>query len=103
LAAIARSPYFASIVEDHAVATAVAQHKSSFFIEKDIDGATINYISATQGHLRIVPEGHAREALAEDYAAMLADDVMIGDALSFEQLMQACTEVAAQVNKAAVS
>ena len=32
---------------------------------------------------------------------MLADDVMIGDALSFDQLMQACAEVAAQVNKAA--
>lgn len=91
LASIARSPYFASIVEDHAVAAAVAPHKSCFFIEKDTEGAAINYISATQGHLRIVPEGRAREALAEDYAAMRADDVMIGDALSFEQ-------VAAQVN-----
>ena len=101
LAAIARSPYFASIVTDHAVASAVARHKSCFFIEKDTEGAVINYIRATQGHLRIVPEGHPREALAEDYAAMLADDVMIGDALSFDQLMQACAEVAAQVNKAA--
>ena len=103
LAAIARSPYFASIVADHAVAAAVARHKSRFFIEKDTEGAVIDYIPATQGHLRLVPEGHAREALAEDYAAMLADDVMVGDALSFDQLMQACAEVAAQVNKAAVS
>lgn len=103
LAAIARSPYFASIIEDHAVAAAVAHHKSCFFIERDIEGGAISYISATQGHLRIVPEGQAREALAEDYAAMLADNVMVGDALSFDQLMQACAEVTAQVNKAAVS
>ncbi|HEV2268720.1 MAG TPA: nucleotidyl transferase AbiEii/AbiGii toxin family protein [Steroidobacteraceae bacterium] len=103
LAALGRSPYFASILEDHAVAAAVAKHKSCFFIEKDVGGAAINYISATQGHLRIVPEGHPREALAEDYAAMLADDVMIGDALSFDELMQACAEVAAQVNKTATS
>ena len=103
LAAIARSPYFASIVADHAVAAAVAQHKSCFFIEKDTEGAVIDYTAATHGHLRIVPEGDAREALAEDYAAMLADEVMIGDALSFDQLMQACAEVAAQVNKSTVS
>jgi Nucleotidyl transferase AbiEii toxin, Type IV TA system len=102
LAAIARSPHFASIVADHAVAVAVARHKSCFFIEKDTEGAVIDYAAATQGYLRIVPEGQARKALAEDYAAMLADEVMVGDALSFDQLMQACTEVAARVNKAAV-
>lgn len=101
--AIARSPYFASIVADHAVAAAVAQHTSCFFVEKDTEGAVIDYTAATHGHLRIVPEGGAREALAEDYAAMLADDVMIGNALSFDQLMQACAEVAAQVNKSTVS
>lgn len=102
LAAIARSPHFASIVADHTVAVSVARHKSCFFIEKDTAGAVIDYAAATQGHLRIVPEGQARKALAEDYAAMLADEVMVGDALSFDQLMQACAEVAARVNKAAV-
>ncbi len=101
LAAFRRSPYFASIVADHVVAATVARHKSCFFIEKDTEGAVIDYAVATQGHLRIVPEGQARKALAEDYAAMLADEVMAGDALPFEQLMQVCAELAAQVNKAA--
>lgn len=101
LAAIARSRYFASIVADHVVASTVARHKSCFFIEKDAEGAVIDYAAATHGHLRIAPEGRAREALAEDYAAMLADEVMAGDALPFEQLMQVCAELAAQVNKAA--
>lgn len=35
-----------------------------------------------------------RKALASDYAAMLADDVMLGDALPFDRLMRACAEVA---------
>jgi len=60
-------------------------------------------IRATTGHLKIVPEGEAREALALDYANMLADAIMVGDALPFDQLMQACVDVETQVNKAAVA
>ena len=103
LAAIARSRYFAGVITDRAVAAAVARHKSFFFIEKDVNDAVIDYASATDGHLRIVPEGEAREALAADYAAMLADEVMVGDALAFDQLIQACADVEAKVNAAAVS
>lgn len=38
LAAIARSPHFDTVIADRAVATAVAQHESFFFIEKDVGG-----------------------------------------------------------------
>ncbi|MFD2272488.1 hypothetical protein ACFS07_18585 [Undibacterium arcticum] len=55
-----------------------------------------------RGHLNIVPAGDARTALADDYANMRADQVMLGNALSFDQLMQACSEVETQANKAAV-
>ena len=103
LAAIARSQHFAGVITDRAVAAAVAQHKSFFFIEKYVGGAVIDYASATQGHLRIVPEGEVREALAADYEAMLADEVMVGHALPFDQLMQACAEVEVRANEAAVS
>lgn len=102
LAAIARSPHFATVIADRAVAAAVARHKSHFFIEKDINGQVIDYMAATTGHLKIVPEGGARTALAKDYAAMLADEVMVGDALSFEKLLQACADLEANVNRAAV-
>ena len=102
LAAVGRSRYFAGAVADRAVAGAVAQHKSLFFIEKDGTGGVIDYMPAVTGHLKIVPEGNARAALAEDYADMLADQVMLGQALAFHQLMQACSEVEAQANKAAV-
>lgn len=101
LTAIARSPHFASAIADRAVATAVAGHKSHFFIEKDTQGQVIDYATATTGHLKIVPEGDARAALAADYAAMLGDEVMVGNALSFDQLMLACAALEAAVNKAA--
>ena len=101
LAAIGRSQYFAEAVSDHAVATTVARHKSFFFIEKDAGGAVIDYSSAVTGQLKIVPEGDARNALVADYAEMLADEVMVGDALPFDQLMPACGEVEFKVNRAA--
>jgi hypothetical protein len=84
------------------VATAVARHKSCFFIEKNGDSQVIDYVAATTGHLKIVPEGEARAALAKDYAAMLADEVMVGDALSFDELLKACADLEAKVNRAAV-
>lgn len=102
LAAIMRSSHFQAAVEDRAVARAVAEHKSHFFSEKDTDGKVIDYFAAVGGGLQIVPDGAAREALAADYAKMLEDQVMVGDALPFDQLMTACAEVAQQANGAAV-
>lgn len=100
LAAIMRSKYFLSAVADRAVASAVAEHKSHFFSEKDVDGKTIDYFAAVQGGLQIVPEGAARAALASDYAKMLEDQVMLGEALPFDELMKACADVALQANAA---
>jgi hypothetical protein len=51
--------------------------------------------------LQIVPQGAAREALASDYAKMLEDEVMVGNALPFDELMRACAEVAARANAVA--
>lgn len=101
LAAIARSSFFPAVISDRAVAAAVARHKSIFFIEKDAEGHIIDYTAATTGHLKIVPEGDAKTALERDYTAMVADNVLIGDALSFEQLLEACAKLEAAVNLAA--
>ena len=102
LAALGRSEYFTGVIADPTVAISVAQHKSFFFIEKDSTGSVIDYMSAVTGHLHIVPTGKARAALAADYASMLADQVMLGDALTFDQLMQACSEIETRANKATV-
>jgi Nucleotidyl transferase AbiEii toxin, Type IV TA system len=101
LAAIARSPHFAAAISDRAVASAVADHKSCFFVEKDAQGQTIDYASTTTGCLNVVPEGEAKAALARDYAAMLGDEVMVRDAPSFEALLEACADLQAKVNAVA--
>ncbi|MFT3804357.1 MAG: hypothetical protein QM766_24480 [Burkholderiaceae bacterium] len=61
----------------------------------------IDYAAATTGHLRIVPEGEAKTALAKDYTAMLADQVLVNDALSLDELLEACADLEAKVNKTA--
>lgn len=101
LAALGRSQYFAGAISDRVLASSVARHKSFFFVEKDQAGRVIDYLPAVAGNLSIVPVGEARAALAEDYASMLADQVMLGDALSFDALMQACGELETRANQAA--
>lgn len=101
LAAIMRSEHFDAVIADRAVAREVAEHRSWFFSENAADNKTINYTFAVLGALRIVPEGAARDALAADYAKMLEDEVMVGDALPFDELMQACAQVQAGANAAA--
>lgn len=101
LAAIMRSPHFEATIKDRQVARAVADHKSYFFIEKDAAGDAIDYRAAVAGSLQIVPEGAAREALAADYGSMVEDQVLLGDALVFGDLMAACAEVATRANAAA--
>jgi len=103
LAAIGQSSHFAAAIADHEIAKAVAEHKSLFFIEKDAEGAAIDYFAATSGKLQIVPEGAAREALAADYESMRADNILVGDAMPFGALMEACSAVAQRANAAATS
>lgn len=103
LAAIARSAHFDQVIADRDVARAVAAHKSCFFPEKDSTGAWIDYRVATGGGLQIVPTGAARQALATDYSAMVADEVMLGGARPFADLMQACAALQDCANAAAGS
>lgn len=98
---IMRSPHFEAAINDRAVAKAVAEHKSLFFSEKTATSETIDYFAAIDGALDIAPRHASREALATDYAAMYADEVMLTNALSFDDLMQACSEVTALANNAA--
>lgn len=98
LAAIARSGYYEGTVTDRAVAQAVAEHKTCFFSEKNVAGEVIDYFAATNGQLKLVPEGAARDALADDYKNMVADEVMVGNALPFDALMEACLEIEARAN-----
>ncbi|MEH6541159.1 nucleotidyl transferase AbiEii/AbiGii toxin family protein [Halopseudomonas sp.] len=99
LAAISRSPHYTTVISDRTVASTVAQHKAHFFIEKDTEGEVIDYIAATTGKLKIVPDGDAKTALAKDYEAMLADEVMVGEALPFDALLKTCAAIEKAINE----
>lgn len=95
-------------IADQAVADAdlarnVAKNKQLFFAEKDVAGTVIDYSEAVRGGLLLAPDGAARAALGEDYAQMVGDGLILGEAPAFEVLMGRCTAIAGKANAAAVS
>lgn len=60
----------------------------------------IDYAAAVSGGLRLVPDGPASEALAEDYGRMVEDGLLLDDAEPFEDLMGRCQSIATRANAA---
>lgn len=77
---------------------ATAAHKSWFFAEKDSDRQPIDYRAAVAGGLRLVPKGASREALADDYARMVEDGLLLDEAEPFEDLMARIEDLEARAN-----
>jgi hypothetical protein len=75
------------------LAQAVARHKTIFFSEKDADGRVIDYEAAVSGGLRLVPDGGARDLLAEDYRRMIDDGLLLDEAESFDLLLARCGRI----------
>ncbi len=84
---------------DRGLALSVARHKAVFFPEKDAAGDRIDYKAAVAGGLQLVPTGSALEVLADDYARMVADGMLLGTDESFERLIAQCAGIAARANK----
>jgi len=91
--------FAASAFADRELANAVARHKAMFFAEKAADRSTIDYASAVNGGLQLVPVGDGAKALEEDYARMVEDGLLLDDAESFETLMERCADVARRANE----
>lgn len=53
---------------DRELANAVARHKGMFFVEKAADRTPIDYTTAVNGGLQLVPDGDGLKALEDDYA-----------------------------------
>jgi hypothetical protein len=87
--------------EDRDLANAVARHKTMFFAEKAADRSHIDYAAAVNGALKLVPTGDGANALAEDYAQMVDDGLLLEEAEPFETLMERCADIAARANSAA--
>ena len=90
----------AAAIEDRALATAVARHKTMFFAEKAADAAWIDYGTATSGHLQLVPCGDALKALADDYGRMVEDGLLASTPEPFGDLMDRCADIARKANAA---
>ena len=88
----------ASALRNRALAHAVARHKAMFFAENDIRGARIDYEAAVSGGLQLVPSGAARSVLANDYAMMLADGMLLDENEPFDVLMERCAEIEERAN-----
>ena len=73
--------------------------KKIFFREKDARGEIIDYEEAVRGGLKLVPEGDAEAALAEDYAGMVADGLVFENAPDFGTLVTRCREIQDRANR----
>ncbi|MBL8584830.1 MAG: nucleotidyl transferase AbiEii/AbiGii toxin family protein [Rhizobiaceae bacterium] len=93
--------FAAAAFADRELANAVARHKAMFFAEKAADRSQIDYASAVNGGLQLVPAGDGAKALAEDYARMVDDGLLLEEAEPFDVLMARCAEIAARANGAA--
>ena len=69
-----------------------------FFPENDAAGNRIDYEAAVVGGLQLVPAGPARDALADDYAGMLADGMLLDDGEPFGELIKRCTDIETRAN-----
>lgn len=85
---------------DHALALAVARHKTAFFAEKNADGSPIDYEAAVSGALQLVPSGKALESLSLDYDKMVEDGLLFDEAEPFDELLDHCRELQERANRA---
>jgi hypothetical protein len=76
----------------------VAQHKSRFFAEKAADRTPIDYEAAVGGGLQLTPSGEGRAALEQDYARMLEDGLLLGEAETFDELLARCEKIQDKAN-----
>ena len=88
----------ASALADRSLAHSVTRHKSMFFSENDARGQRIDYEVAVSGSLQLVPTGAALSELADDYARMLADRMLLDEEEPFDALMERCAAIEARAN-----
>ena len=88
----------AGALADRALGLSVARHKAMFFTENDARGNRIDYEAAVSGGLQLVPSGAAHGVLANDYARMLADGMLLDENEPFNALMERCAAIEARAN-----
>jgi hypothetical protein len=85
-------------LKDREIAQRVADHKSKFFIAKDAQRNTIDYFSAINGSLVLVPTGEVLKMLEADYAKMIEGGLFLRDPEPFGRVLECCTDVQKRAN-----
>jgi hypothetical protein len=98
LARLDDSGFSDKALADHSLGISVARHKSMFYREKDAAGNWVDYIASVSGGLQLVPEGPARQSLADDYDKMVSDGILLDDEEPFDDLMERCAEIQNKAN-----
>ena len=91
--------YAERALDDRSLALSVARDKAAFFREKAATGGWIDYEAAVSGSLQLIPTGGALSELADDYARMLADRMLLEEGEPFDTLMERCAAIQARANK----
>jgi len=99
LAAMANSGHAQVAIDDLELAHAVAEHKSMFFAEKDVEKKPIDYKTAVSTEIQIIPKSDALEALEKDYMAMLEDGLLATHQPSFADIICTCAELESLINR----
>ena len=93
----------ANALADRKLGLAVARHKAMFFSENDAVGQRIDYEAAVSGGLQLVPYGAAHGVLANDYARMRADGMLLDESEPFDALMERCAAIETRANAPQIS
>lgn len=93
--------YAAQALADRTLASAVADHKTYFFQEKNEAGAAIDYHAAIKGSLLLVPGGARLDELRKDYESMIEDGLLNGGADTFDALLKKIKDIETRANAAA--
>jgi len=87
-------------IADTALASAVAEHKSAFFAEKNTQGDVIDYRAAVSGALQLIPGDGALVKLSADYQHMIDDGLFLDDPEPFDTLLERCRVIQQKANAA---
>jgi hypothetical protein len=62
-------------------------------------GAKINYFSAVNGQLKLIPTGESLITLENDYSEMLKDGLLALNQSSFSELIDECRVIEVKINQ----
>ena len=102
LARLRETGHAAEAIAARNVAETVAKHKGMFFRMKAADGRLIDYGTAVDRGLILIPDGGDLDALRVDYNAMLAEGLLPKNADDFDTMLAQCRKLQTETNSAQI-